>query len=50
MYQRVKYDFKQELIKIKDSGLFKEERTILSSQKPEHPRLVPGRLRSRGKC
>jgi len=35
MYQRVKYDFKQELIKIKDSGLFKEERTILSSQKPE---------------
>jgi glycine C-acetyltransferase len=35
MYQRVKYDFKQELIKIKDSGLFKEERTILTSQKPE---------------
>ena len=35
MYQRVKYDFKQEIIKIKDSGLFKEERTILSSQKPE---------------
>ena len=34
MYQRVKYDFKQELIKIKDSGLFKEERVILSSQKP----------------
>ena len=35
MYQRIKYDYKQELIKIKDSGLFKEERTILSSQKPE---------------
>jgi glycine C-acetyltransferase len=35
MYQRVKYDFKQELIKIKDAGLFKEERTILSGQKPE---------------
>jgi glycine C-acetyltransferase len=35
MYQRVKYDFKQELIRIKDSGLFKEERTILTSQKPE---------------
>ncbi len=35
MYQRVKYDFKQEIIKIKDAGLFKEERTILSSQKPE---------------
>jgi len=34
MYQRVKYDFKQELIKIKDSGLFKEERVILTSQKP----------------
>jgi glycine C-acetyltransferase len=34
MYQRVKYDFKQELIKIKDSGLFKEERLILTSQKP----------------
>ncbi len=34
MYQRVKYDFKQELIKIKDAGLFKEERLILSSQKP----------------
>jgi glycine C-acetyltransferase len=34
MYQRVKYDFNQELIKIKDSGLFKEERLILSSQKP----------------
>ena len=26
MYQRVKYDFKQELIKIKEAGLFKEER------------------------
>ena len=34
MYQRVKYDFNQELVKIKDSGLFKEERLILSSQKP----------------
>ena len=34
MYQRVKYDFNQELLKIKDSGLFKEERLILSSQKP----------------
>jgi len=34
MYQRVKYDFNQELIKIKDAGLFKEERLILSSQKP----------------
>jgi len=34
MYQRVKYDFNQELIKIKDAGLYKEERLILSSQKP----------------
>ena len=48
MYQRVKYDFKQELIKIKDSGLFKEERTILSSQKPEIQRPVPRRLGSQG--
>jgi glycine C-acetyltransferase len=34
MYQRVKYDFSQELIKIRDAGLFKEERLILTSQKP----------------
>jgi len=34
MYQRIKYDFTQELLKIKDSGLYKEERTILSDQKP----------------
>lgn len=33
MYQRVKYDLKQELIKIKDSGLYKDERIILSDQK-----------------
>jgi len=33
MYQRVKYDLKQELIKIRDSGLFKDERIILSAQK-----------------
>jgi len=35
MYQRAKYDYRQELIKIKDSGLYKEERTILSDQKAE---------------
>lgn len=35
MYQRVKYDFKQELIRIKEAGLFKEERVILSDQKPD---------------
>ncbi|HNT32214.1 MAG TPA: glycine C-acetyltransferase [Candidatus Aminicenantes bacterium] len=35
MYQRIKYDFAQELVKIKSSGLFKDERTILSAQKPE---------------
>ncbi|MFZ5517783.1 MAG: glycine C-acetyltransferase [Candidatus Zhuqueibacterota bacterium] len=34
MYQRVRYDLKQELIKIKEAGLFKEERIILSDQKP----------------
>lgn len=35
MYQRIKYDFNQELIKIKEAGLFKEERIILSDQKPD---------------
>jgi len=35
MYQRIKYDFKQELIKIKEAGLFKEERIILSDQKSD---------------
>jgi glycine C-acetyltransferase len=34
MYQRIKYDFAQELVKIKSTGLYKEERTILSEQKP----------------
>jgi glycine C-acetyltransferase len=34
MYQRIKYDFAQELLKIKSSGLYKEERTILSEQRP----------------
>jgi glycine C-acetyltransferase len=33
MYQRVKYDLKQELNKIKESGVFKDERVILSDQK-----------------
>lgn len=35
MYQRIKYDFAQELVKIKSSGLYKDERTILSAKKPE---------------
>ncbi len=35
MYQRAKYDYRQELIRIKDAGLFKEERVIHSVQKPE---------------
>jgi glycine C-acetyltransferase len=47
MYQRVKYDFAQELAKIKSSGLYKEERTILSEQKPsilvEYPAGNPPR-------
>ena len=35
MYQRVRYDLNQELSKIKEAGLFKEERIILSDQKPD---------------
>jgi glycine C-acetyltransferase len=34
MYQRIRYDLNQELIKIEESGLFKEERVILTDQKP----------------
>jgi glycine C-acetyltransferase len=34
VYQRVKYDFRQELAKIRESGLYKEERVISSDQKP----------------
>lgn len=34
MYQRIQHDFKQEILKIKEAGLFKEERVILSDQKP----------------
>ncbi|RPI15974.1 MAG: glycine C-acetyltransferase [Ignavibacteriae bacterium] len=33
MYQRTKYDLKQELNLIKEAGLFKDERVILSDQK-----------------
>ncbi len=33
MYQRIRYDFQQELANIKNSGLCKEERLILSDQK-----------------
>jgi len=35
MYQRVRYDLNQEIHKIKEAGLFKEERIILSDQKPQ---------------
>jgi len=35
MYQRIRYDLNQELIKISESGLYKEERVILTDQKPE---------------
>jgi len=35
MYQRVKYDYAQELLKTRDAGLFKEERSIHSEQKAE---------------
>lgn len=33
MYQRVKYDLSEELRKIREAGLFKEERIILTEQK-----------------
>ncbi|MCK5222786.1 MAG: glycine C-acetyltransferase, partial [Candidatus Aminicenantes bacterium] len=35
MYQRIRFDFQQELVNIKKGGLSKEERVILSDQKPE---------------
>jgi len=35
MYQRVKFDLSQELQKIDEAGLYKEEQIILSDQKPE---------------
>jgi glycine C-acetyltransferase len=41
MYQRIKYDFTQELLKIQGSGLYKEERTILSDQKPNIRVIFP---------
>jgi len=34
MYQRIRFDFQQELTNIKNGGLCKEERIILSDQKP----------------
>ncbi len=34
MYQRARYDFNKEIIKIKEAGLYKDERVILSDQKP----------------
>jgi len=35
MYQRVRYDFSQEINKIKKSGIYKDERIIMSDQKPD---------------
>ncbi|MEN8153033.1 MAG: glycine C-acetyltransferase [Acidobacteriota bacterium] len=35
MYQRIRYDFQQELEHIKDSGLYKDERIIHNDQKAE---------------
>ena len=47
MYQRVRYDFSQELSKIKQSGFFKDERVIVSDQKPaievSYPKGAPAR-------
>ncbi|MCP4153375.1 MAG: glycine C-acetyltransferase [bacterium] len=34
MYQRARYDLNKEISKIREAGLFKEERVILSDQKP----------------
>ncbi|GAB4363296.1 MAG: glycine C-acetyltransferase [Calditrichia bacterium] len=34
MYQRIRYDLNQELIRISESGLYKDERIILTDQKP----------------
>ena len=41
MYQRTKYDLKQELNLIKEAGLFKEERVILSDQKANIQVIYP---------
>ncbi len=41
MYQRIRYDLNQELIKIAESGLFKEERIILTDQKPDIKVIYP---------
>ncbi len=41
MYQRIRYDLNQELIKIGEAGLFKEERIILTDQKPEIQVVYP---------
>ncbi len=47
MYQRARYDMNKELSKIKEAGLFKEERIILSDQKPDievsYPKNSPPR-------
>ncbi len=41
MYQRTKYDLKQELNLIKEAGLFKDERVILSDQKANIQVIYP---------
>lgn len=41
MYQRIRYDLNQELIKIGEAGLYKEERVILTDQKPQIKVIYP---------
>ncbi len=47
MYQRVKYDFSQELAHIKESGLLKEERVIRSPQEANIRVSLPRQEESR---
>jgi len=41
MYQRTRYDFIQELVDIKNAGLFKDERVIVSDQQPAIDVIYP---------
>jgi glycine C-acetyltransferase len=41
MYQRTKYDLKQEIIRIRESDLYKDERILVSDQKPDIKVVYP---------
>ncbi len=49
MYQRVREGLNEELSQIREAGLFKEERIILSDQKPIIDVSYPG-ARNPGRC